>query len=261
MTEYYEYNNNENSNWRDERRLFYFIILSVMTIMVVAYYIYSIFFSVINCNDGKKNGEEKGVDCGGECQLICKIETLPIYINKNNLKLERISDNKYNISFIINNDNNDTIITGINIEVKLFDKYNNLLNTIYHKIDNADNKLISNTISNIEQPNLYKAQLSIYDNYKIYKSPNNISTLKLLSFDQEDVGGKHKITIKYMNPNIKSVNNAKVSLVLYNKNDNLIYIYRDAIGTLKLEEIKTNIFYIPNNTDRVNSVKILLNYL
>lgn len=60
--------------WAERRKLFY-IMLVLIFLAAVAYGIYVRYISVPpTCYDGRKNGDEAGVDCGGSCILYCPFQ-------------------------------------------------------------------------------------------------------------------------------------------------------------------------------------------
>ena len=64
------------NQWSTERRIIYLsVILSVIFVIVVIPVVY-FFRQAPTCFDGKQNGTEGGVDCGGTCQLLCSFDTI-----------------------------------------------------------------------------------------------------------------------------------------------------------------------------------------
>jgi hypothetical protein len=60
--------------WGTRRQLLYYAVATVV-LAVLFIFIYYAFIKVPpTCFDGKQNGTEHGVDCGGTCSLICKNE-------------------------------------------------------------------------------------------------------------------------------------------------------------------------------------------
>ena len=91
------------SPWGKKRKLIvYLIILLLIIILAISYYVKN-FIKPPTCFDNKKNGDEKGVDCGGSCALICKNNFTPINIKW--AKAIEISNNIYNIAALVENTN------------------------------------------------------------------------------------------------------------------------------------------------------------
>ena len=76
------------------------------------------------CTDGKQNGTEKGVDCGGLCQRVCNSEASePQILWK---RAFPVTGNVYNLVALVQNTNKNAGIERIDYEFKIYDT-NNLL--------------------------------------------------------------------------------------------------------------------------------------
>ena len=76
------------------------------------------------CTDGKKNGGETGVDCGGACQRICSESVSePIVLWS---RAFPVSNNNYNLVAFVENHNKSAAIASVNYEFRIYDT-NNLL--------------------------------------------------------------------------------------------------------------------------------------
>lgn len=113
------------SSWSAKRKLLYgggfVLFLAIIT--------FSIFWKAVyrapTCNDGVKNGDETGIDCGGSCQIICTTDTLnPIILWS---KAFNISGNVYNLSAYVNNPNTNSSNPLVSYEFKVYDENNVLL--------------------------------------------------------------------------------------------------------------------------------------
>lgn len=60
--------------WAFWRRLQYIMGLTVFLSLVGVLFYYVGFYNPANCFDGKENGEERGIDCGGSCVPFCSID-------------------------------------------------------------------------------------------------------------------------------------------------------------------------------------------
>jgi len=60
--------------WAIKRQLLYLGGVLLFLIVVVGVPLFIVFYEGPNCFDGSQNGEELGVDCGGECQRLCPFQ-------------------------------------------------------------------------------------------------------------------------------------------------------------------------------------------
>lgn len=65
------------SSWSTQRKFTYLGIFFAFVFLTVIVPIFFVFHKQPSCFDGKQNGDEKDVDCGGSCQLLCKADSLP----------------------------------------------------------------------------------------------------------------------------------------------------------------------------------------
>ncbi len=63
-------------NWATRRKLFYLGIFFILFFGLVAGAYFAFFRQTANCFDGKQNGLETGLDCGGACTRLCPLENL-----------------------------------------------------------------------------------------------------------------------------------------------------------------------------------------
>jgi hypothetical protein len=59
------------SVWATQRKLTYISIAAVFLLIAVVWPSYHFLYKPPTCTDGKQDGGEQGVDCGGPCQLLC----------------------------------------------------------------------------------------------------------------------------------------------------------------------------------------------
>jgi hypothetical protein len=78
---------------RRRKRIILSIILGILIVLIGAP-LFFFFYKPASCNDGKQNGDETGVDCGGGCKLICQADYLPI-IQKGDPQVIRVSTTTY----------------------------------------------------------------------------------------------------------------------------------------------------------------------
>jgi hypothetical protein len=77
------------------------------------------------CADGKQNGGENGVDCGGVCQRICNTDASePIILWK---RAFPVTGNVYNLVAFIENRNKDAGIQFVTYEFRVYDTKNILI--------------------------------------------------------------------------------------------------------------------------------------
>ena len=106
-------------SWGARRQLLYMGFLAIIGLAILAYIFVPKILTKPTCSDGKKNGAESGIDCGGECKNICSFESTPLSVIWARSFLT--SGNIYNAVAYVENRNPDGIAKGAHYQFKIFD--------------------------------------------------------------------------------------------------------------------------------------------
>ena len=95
------------ASWSTKRRLVQGGVFVVVVALLTGFVFWSIFYKAPTCSDGRKNGDETGLDCGGSCKKLCTSDTLnPIVLWS---KIFNVSGDVYTaVAYIENPNNNST---------------------------------------------------------------------------------------------------------------------------------------------------------
>lgn len=93
-------------DWSTKRKLMYTTVFVLIFAFFVGYFGYLIFSKEPTCFDGKMNGLEQGVDCGGGCNLMCLSTVSEVKVLWT--KLSKIDSGLYDLAFMVNNPNKDS---------------------------------------------------------------------------------------------------------------------------------------------------------
>lgn len=108
--------------WALKRQIFYIIVL-VLLFSFLGYLIVSPYFKEIpSCKDGRQNGDETGVDCGGSCALACNFEVDKISVLWS--RAFKVIPGRYNAVAYLENHNKNTAISRIKYKFRFSDKDN-----------------------------------------------------------------------------------------------------------------------------------------
>ncbi len=89
--------------WSVKRRLIYGGAVVIFFSILFALFYFGYFYKAPTCSDGARNGDEKGIDCGGSCRNICTSDTLaPVTLWS---KLFNVSGDVYTAVAYIQNPN------------------------------------------------------------------------------------------------------------------------------------------------------------
>ncbi len=111
-------------SWAARRQAQYLLGLFGFIALVAFIIVYPMLTKPATCSDGKRNGGESGIDCGGSCQRICNSDVSePIILWK---RAFPVSNSNYNLVAYIENHNKAAAVAVASYEFRIYDT-NNLL--------------------------------------------------------------------------------------------------------------------------------------
>ena len=111
--------------WSTKRRFIYGGSVILVLVLVFGGIFWKIIYKAPTCSDGRQNGDEKGVDCGGSCQLLCTSDTLaPVVLWS---KVFHISGDVYTAVAYIQNPNINSKNPNATYQFTIYDTHNNLI--------------------------------------------------------------------------------------------------------------------------------------
>lgn len=115
-------------SWSFRRRFLYIFILALIIVPPTAFYIWKSQQKPPSCTDGKQNQNERGVDCGGICQLACSFDVTA----EPTIQWSRayyVTKGIYNLVAYVQNPNVNYISKQVPYIFKVYDENNILLAT------------------------------------------------------------------------------------------------------------------------------------
>lgn len=106
--------------WSTKRKLQYLGIIIVFILIFFVLPFYAFIYEAPNCFDGLKNGSETGVDCGGNCRLLCPADNLDP-IMRWDPRIFHVSENVYNVLAYIENPNINAEVRYAPYAFKIYD--------------------------------------------------------------------------------------------------------------------------------------------
>ncbi|ETB63560.1 TPA: hypothetical protein DIC38_02530 [Candidatus Nomurabacteria bacterium] len=112
-------------SWASKRKTLYVSIVLGIIIIIIFAFIYPVIFKEPTCRDGKQNGSETGIDCGGACSLVCKEESRdPVVLWS---RAFPVIDGNYNFVALVENKNRDASLMEVSYEFKAYDSSNKFI--------------------------------------------------------------------------------------------------------------------------------------
>lgn len=112
-------------SWASRRQFKYFSGLVLFMAIILFIIIAPKLFKAPTCTDGKQNGDEVGVDCGGSCALVCKVDVSePVVLWSRSFP---VTGSNYNLVAYVENRNKNSAVYNASYEFRIYDTNNKLL--------------------------------------------------------------------------------------------------------------------------------------
>lgn len=225
------------SKWAVKRKRRILIVVGILLLALIA----AIFIRVENsvqptCLDGLQNGQETGIDCGGECSRVCQEEV-------NNLVVWwerpfRVANGVYNTIAYVENQNLYSGVQEMFYEFRLYDK---------------DNILVSQPVKGSafieanKRSAIFESGITTGDNeaYTVFFHVNSIQNWERVSQDYSynfftisepkltNQNTAPKLSARVRNESFINFEDIPVVVILYNQEGNAIAASRTFIDALK----------------------------
>ena len=128
-------------SWAKQRQLMYGSAVFIFLALVIGTPVYVMFFNkAATCFDGKQNGNETGMDCGGQCIKACANEVSPqpivIWARPFN-----VTNGLTNLVAYVQNPNVDYVADPVEYLFRVYDKDNVLIGTRIGKVSVPPSKV------------------------------------------------------------------------------------------------------------------------
>lgn len=245
-------------SWSQKRKLIYGAIFLGAVLLVVGVPAFLLFYKAPSCFDGKKNGGEKGVDCGGKCIKLCQSDFLPPSVAW--ARIERVVPGIYNIGAYIINPNSEGEAKNVPYRVSIFDKEGILIaeenGTV--TIPPHRNTLAFSSLIKLTNSLPAKVLFEFTEKPDWNKKIDTLSPIVVVSKDyiEEYDGSSLLVTLK--NDGLETLNNLGVYVVLQDKNGNVTGFSKTVIDSLLPKSSEVAPFtWNTNRQGEVVSIEVL----
>lgn len=235
-------------SWGTQRRN---RILSIIFIVVAAPILLWVFvfnYEEPTCFDGKKNGGEGGVDCGGNCVLLCQSQAIAPYV-----KWERffpVAPGVYNAMAYVENQN-ASAETTISYRFTLIDKDGAKLSEREGvvKLGAKSAVPVAANIMNTGKVVPVKVTFEV-TNVPIWTKQEQ-SEAKIYVSDEilDTTNGQTTVTAKVANISFGDIKNISAIVILYDRDDNAMGVSSTFIEKVPANDSKNILFTWPRSFD------------
>jgi hypothetical protein len=219
-------------SWSKRRKLIYALILLVIVAVVVGIPLFVIFYKAPTCFDGKQNGSEQGVDCGGKCTKLCQNEFLPPSVAWS--RIESVVPGVYNAAAYIINPNNTGEAKNVPYHMELYDRDGMLI--IEKKgtvtIPPHRNTLAFSSLIKVDKSIPTKVLFEFTSLPDWNKKADTLDPLVVVSKEYKEEGNTSSLLVSLRNDGLKILNNIGIYVVLYDKSGNAIGFSKTVLDSI-----------------------------
>jgi len=232
------------SDWASRRKAIFLgalvLILTAFSFAVFWYF----WYQTPSCSDGKKDGDETGIDCGGSCTKVCSSEAIAPVI-KWDPRLFQVLSGTWSALVYVENANVDLDATYVPYTFTIYDADNNVLATRTSATILPKNKTVGifeGSIEIAEGKTPKRAVFEINDGV-IWKKNEEIEKSISITYSplsRLDTEPRIETTVK--NNLAKEIKNIELVAVVFDGSDNAVAASRTLIEDLKNNE-STEVFF------------------
>ena len=246
--------------WAGKRKLQYLGGFFGFIFIILFIFLYPYIFKKPACTDGKMNGAETGIDCGGICSRMCPSSTSePVILWS---RAFPVTGNVYNFVAYIENQNKNSAIENISYEFRAYDENNRLLGRKQGSTYIPPNKqfAIFEPRFDAGESKVKSITFEFVPPYDWVKKEPSLNTLQVL-VDNVILGEDLKspsLTARVKNESIYDIPLFEVIAILYDAEGNAINASKTFKDGLTSGDTTSVFFTWPNEFSRTPVVKDVL---
>lgn len=246
------------SSWSQKRKTFYAIFVLILITIIIGIPSFLLFYKAPSCFDGKQNGSEGGVDCGGKCTRLCQSSFLNPSVSWS--KIERVVPGTYNAAAYIINPNSEGEAKDVPYKMALFDKGGMLITEVFGTVTIPPhrNTLAFSGLINVAQSIPAKVVFEFTSQPDWYKKPDTLSQLLVINKDYKEEGQNSSLLVSLKNDGLNIINDISVFAVLYDKSGNTIGFSKTSVDSIPPKSTVSAPFtWNTNRQGEVVSIEVL----
>ncbi len=249
------------SSWASRRKTAYALIVILAVLLLIGLPLFIIFYKAPTCFDKVMNGNETGVDCGGSCVRLCQNSFIPPRIVWGGAKFEKLANGLYNIASLIENKNINGAAVDVPYKMSLYDSSGISIVDRVGKVNIYPhrNSLAFESAVDVGKRIPAKVSFEFTKEPNWFKSQDSLDGISIVDkkYVEDDSGSSLEVVLE--NTTLFPYKNIMVSVVLYDKENNVIGFSRtsiDSIASKNQREIASFTWPI-NRKGAVTSIEIV----
>lgn len=236
-------------DWSTRKKTGCSVIMGLILLTIGGYVIYLNFFKTTpTCFDNAQNQNERGVDCGGVCALVCPMDAktiVPVWS-----RVFPIVGDVYSVAAYIENQNIDAGVKKIDYEFRVYDNENILVGdpitgstfvgpndktAIYASPVKTGNRVASNVFFKFTSNPVFTTLDKRY----------SVPQLSVKNTDLTEVATSPKLSVDVVNDTLFDYKNIEVVAILYDASGNAVNASDTFIDELAQQSVQKVFFTWP----------------
>lgn len=234
------------ASWGTKRRnliITIFILMVSFSVLAIGFFI---FYQEPTCFDGKQNGDEEGIDCGGSCELLCNISTKDPIVHWR--RYFNVTEGVYNVVAYIENQNANAGARDVEYEFALFDRNGIQITQKTGKIDIRPNQITPIIENNLNTGKLDVARVSFDFKDISWFEQEPLGNLVIIRKQELlKVDGLPRVTATVVNNTTQDLRNTRFVVILYDEENNALATSNTLIRMLERNATQNIVFTWPTN--------------
>ncbi|MEY2640671.1 MAG: hypothetical protein RL150_64 [Candidatus Parcubacteria bacterium] len=209
-------------SWGTRRRNGIITTFGLLVLIIVGTYVFTVFYEPANCFDGKQNGGEAGIDCGGSCELMCRHQIIEPVVHWQ--RLFEVAPGIYNVLAYVENPNPEAGVDEVGYTFGIYDADNVLLQERRGTMKLPPKAIVPVIENTLSAGTLRAARVSFSFTTDMVWKRRESEPAHLVIADEEllDVATAPRIEAQLQNTNIAPIRNVRVLAILYDRSDNAL---------------------------------------
>ncbi len=234
--------------WGQKRKMTYICIIGGIILLVLFAFLYPMLNKAPTCADGKQNGREVGIDCGGSCTKLCSSQVKePIVLWS---RAFEVSDNHvYNLLAYVENQNIGATANNVSYEFRMYDENNIFIGKEEGRTIIMPNSRTPIFVTGVVTGNrVPKRTTFTFTSVPVWlRVPPQLDNLalRLSNRSMTNETTVPRLSVDISNDTSYVVNDLDVMAILYDKNDNAFAVSKTLVRGLARGQKKTLFFTWP----------------
>lgn len=245
-------------SWYKRRKFVFGFITTLAVLLLIVIPIFLYYYKAPTCTDGRQNGSEEGIDCGGACTRLCQTYFLPPSVAWT--RLEKLAPGYYNVAAYIINPNNDGESKNIPYEMTLYDSKGIQITRFQSTINIVPGRNTLAFSNSIEVKERIPAK-AIFDFISApvwTKSQDTLQNIKIVDKTYVDEDNSSSLIVRLNNNGEKDIARFYLYVVLYDSEKNAIGFSKTVVDGMKARDTYDAPFTWPfSRSGKVVSIEVL----